>query len=362
MGRLKKIKKIFYVSMMPETYSRSAVHFSYLQKSQSVECSFSRISPTGLKFYRDILQFRKYIKRQESPRTILVMSPSHKIVPFLQLLPETTLILDAGWSLSESSLERKKIQRRTVTIIKNYILDFLSFQLAELVILESENQIRYVRRKFVIKNSKMLQLWTGFDENQVSNDPNHFFEDKWKQLKERYKTSKIIVFRGKYNEESGLENLARATLLLAKENFLFIVITDQLPNRIVFSTNTILIQEFVDWDELKEILKICDFYVGQLSFNKRLANTVPHKAFEAGYFGLPYLTARNSGIEELYSDSQAIYLNGNIPQEFANRLRELKPTETERYRKAISIKYQENFSQRVLGKKLLLNLESFNRL
>ncbi len=345
---------------MPETYSRSAVHLSYLQKTNSVQCIFSRIAPSGLAFYRDILQFRKYIKRQDSPRTILVMSPSHKIVPFLKLLPKTTLILDAGWSLSESSLERKKIQRRTITIIKNYILDFLSFHLAKLVILESKNQVRYVRRKFVVKNSKLLQLWTGFDENQVSNDLNHFYEDKWKKMKQRHKTSQVIVFRGKYNEESGLDNLARATLLLTKENFFFIVITDQLPNQIVFSANTIIIQEFLEWAELKEILKICDLYVGQLSFNKRLANTVPHKAFEAGYFGLPYVTARNSGIEELYNDSQAIYLNGNIPQEFANRLRQLKPTEIELYRKAISTQYQENLSQRILGEKLLLILESLN--
>ena len=169
---------------------------------------------------------------------------------------------------------------------------------------------------------------------------------------------KIITFRGKYNEESGLENLAEASHLLAKEGFFFIVITGKLPPNLIFSSRTLVIERFVEWDELREILTISDFYVGQLSFNQRVANTIPHKAFEAGYFGLPYITAQNSGVLESYSPSEAIYLQGHIPVEFAEKVRSLKSTEIEMYRLAISRKYQEKLSQRVLAEQFLDILRS----
>lgn len=346
---------------MPKTYSRSAVHLSYLQNSKLFDCNFTEIAPTGREFYKDIIKFRKYIKNQKGPRLVIIMSPSHKIVPFLQFLPRTKLVFDAGWSLTESSLQRKNIPLRAKTIIKNFILDFMAFHLSELILLETDNQKKYVRKQFIVKKSKMIHLCTGFDETQVSRKPNHFYRTKWEQLKEQNKFSKIIVFRGKYNEESGLENLARITSILAKEHFLFVVITDRVPKQIIFSKKTIVIQEYVEWDELREIYKICDFFVGQLSFNRRLANTIPHKAFEAGFFGLPYITARNSGIEEIYNDSQVIYLNVNISTEFAHRVRTLTQDKTDLYRKAISLKYQNDLSQKVIGEQILLILKLLNR-
>lgn len=342
-----------FISTISEDYSRSAVYYSYIKNLQDVKSHFYKISPSGKSFFREIFEYRKYLSSQPSPRNVVVMSPSHKITCFLVFIPKTKIILDAGWSLTESAIARKNSKGRRVKILKNYCIDFLAFHAAEIVLLESQHQISYVSRKFLINPKKLIKLSTGFDETQLKSEPDSHFQKKWELVKKQFADFKIITFRGKYNEESGLENLAEASQLLSKERFFIIVVTDKLPSNLVFSTRTLIIEGFLQWDELAEILKISDFYVGQLSFNKRLANTIPHKAFEAGYFGLPYITAENSGVLESYSSSEAIYLSGYIPDELARKVRSLDSTEIERYRGAISQKYQEKLSQQVLAEQFL---------
>lgn len=347
------ITNLNFVSTLSEEYSRSAVYYSYIKNLQNMKSHFYKISPSGRSFFREIFKYRKYLSSQPSPRIVVVMSPSHKIAFFLLFIPKTKIILDAGWSLTESAIARRNSKGRRLKILRNYCIDFMAFHAAGKVLLESQHQISYVSRRFLVNRKKLFKLSTGFDETQLKSQPDSHFQKKWEQVKNQHADSKIITFRGKYNEESGLENLAEASQLLLKERFFIIVVTDKLPPNLVFSTRTLVIERFLEWDELAEILKISDFYVGQLSFNKRLANTIPHKAFEAGYFGLPYITAENSGVLESYNSSEAIYLSGYIPDELARKVRSLDSTEIERYRGAISQKYQEKLSQQVLAEQFL---------
>ena len=40
--------------------------------------------------------------------------------------------------------------------------------------------------------------------------------------------------------------------------------------------------------------------IGQLSSYERVNRTIPHKAYEAGFFGLPYVSAPSKSLEELF--------------------------------------------------------------
>jgi glycosyltransferase involved in cell wall biosynthesis len=352
------IQNLHFVSVMSEKYSRSGVYYSYLKDLQNVKSDFCKVEPSGRNFFREMMNYRGYLMRQPSPRNVVVMSPSHKITIFLILIPKTNVILDAGWSLTESAIARRNSKGRRISILRNYCIDFVAFHSARKVLLESQHQVNYVSKKFLVPRKKLFSLSTGFDETQLQSEPNSQFQEKWESFKDHFADFKVITFRGKYNEESGLENLAEASHLLSKEKFYFIVVTEKLPPNLIFSHNTLVIERFIEWGELKEILKISDYYVGQLSFNKRLANTIPHKAFEAGYFGLPYITAQNSGVLESYSPSEAIYLHGHIPVEFAEKVRSLESIEIDMYRLAIARKYQKKLSQRVLAEQFLDILRS----
>jgi hypothetical protein len=339
--------------MYPQDYSRSAVYYAHIKDLDEFSSNFTEIKNRGLAFFGEVFQFRKSLRKTPNHKTIIVMSPSHKLVIFLKFLPNTTVVLDAGWSLTESSVARKKSRRRNIRIIKNYCIDFLAFQLANLILLESQHQMRYINKLFRVRTNKLAKLYTGFNEKQLNPHLSSSFQKKWDEILKPYVNFQIITFRGKYNDESGLENLAKISHRLAHLPYLFIVITDKLPQELNFSKKTIVVEEFLKWDELRVILNKSNFYVGQLSFNKRLKNTIPHKAFEAGFFEIPYITAKNPGIQEYFDGTQAIYLSGDIVEDFKKQTLEFNDESYAKMQQAISRKYQEESSQRILGNTFL---------
>jgi hypothetical protein len=339
--------------MYPVDYSRSAVYYAHIKDLDEFSSNFTEIKNRGLALIGEVFQFRKALRKTSNPKTIIVMSPSHKLVIFLKFLPNTTLVLDAGWSLTESSVARKNSRRRNIRIIKNYCIDFLAFHLANLILLESQHQIQYTKKIFLVRVSKLAKLYTGFNEKQINSHLSVSFQKKWDEILKPYVNFQIITFRGKYNDESGLENLVKISHRLAHLPYLFIVITDKLPQELQFSKKTIVVEEFLRWDELRVILNKTNFYVGQLSFNKRLRNTIPHKAFEAGFFEIPYITAKNPGIQEYLDCTQAIYLSGDIVEDFRKQTIDLNEESYAKLQQAISRKYQQESSQLILGNTFL---------
>jgi glycosyltransferase involved in cell wall biosynthesis len=84
-----------------------------------------------------------------------------------------------------------------------------------------------------------------------------------------------------------------------------------------------------------------------------LNRTIPHKAFEAGYFSKPYISGDNQGVRELYSDpDQVEYLQETTPEALVNCISNLIDNETKMKHLGLNIKarYSEIASQETLGK------------
>lgn len=78
------------------------------------------------------------------------MSPSHSLVIYSTLIFWRRIIFDAGWSLTESTLMRTIGVKGFPRILKTYSLDFLAFHLAKDVILESQEQIDFISKYFLV--------------------------------------------------------------------------------------------------------------------------------------------------------------------------------------------------------------------
>jgi hypothetical protein len=106
---------------------------------------------------------------------------------------------------------------------------------------------------------------------------------------------------------------------------------------------------------MSEVYRKSDIALGQLSRHPRLNYTIPHKAFEAGFFAKPYITANTSGIRELYGPDSAIFINdvsgGSLASEIVklSKLRDRLALTT-----FIHSDYQQNASQAVLNEKFEL--------
>jgi glycosyltransferase involved in cell wall biosynthesis len=161
------------------------------------------------------------------------------------------------------------------------------------------------------------------------------------------------MFRGSWNPESGLNILEVASHELEKKSLNLIICTNAKEREFQFSKSTFFISRRLTNQEIRMMYEISDVVIGQISNNRRLNRTIPHKAFEAGYFSKPYISGDNQGVRELYPDpDHVVYLQENTPESLVNCISNLIDNETKMKHLGLNIKvrYGEIASQETLGK------------
>jgi glycosyltransferase involved in cell wall biosynthesis len=262
------------------------------------------------------------------------------------------VILDAGWSLFEGTvLARKRYGLFGLLVLKTYLIDFVSSHLATKVVVESKNQAKFYSKIFLVNRRKIAVLYTGVDEDSLKSTFSQI------QLPNFYNNSKIVLFRGKYNQESGIEVIAAATKLLVSEDVTFWILCPGLPMHIEFSKNTYVNRTYVQsQSEISAIYRSAQLTVGQMSGERRLSRTIPHKAFESAYLSKPYITAGNSGVKELFVDQfEIICTRADDAQDLALKIRYLldNPAAAKLIGENMNLKYRDFCSQEILAKAFL---------
>jgi glycosyltransferase involved in cell wall biosynthesis len=193
-------------------------------------------------------------------------------------------------------------------------------------------------------------LYTGVDEESFQiylsyTTPPDFFNN-----------SKIVLFRGKYNPEAGIEVLAQATNLLKEEQITFWVFCPGLPTNIDFSRNTFISREILSKNKITQLQKSCTIALGQLAKHNRLKRTIPHKAFESAFLSTPYITAGNKGISEIFTEGTEIacFSPGNSI-ELVDKIKSLI-NDTDKLCEMSSLihkKYKKTCSQKILAQSFI---------
>ena len=284
-------KKIIFLTIGEAGYSRSWTYFSGAKKL-GANVEFKKIDSKKLikQFLQMKLQFSK-------DNIFVVMSPSQYLVPFVRVFLGKNIVLDAGWSLFEGTvISRKRYGIFGSVAIKNYLIDFISSHIAKKIILESNLQKIFYSKLFLVRITKCNVLYTGVDEESFQLD------NSYETPPDIFDNSRIVLFRGKYNPEAGIEVLAEATKILSKEQITFWVFCPGLPINIDFSENTFISREMLSKSKISKLQRSSRISLGQLAKHNRLNRTIPHKAFEAAFLATPYLTAGNKGIAELFTE------------------------------------------------------------
>lgn len=287
-----KNKKIIFITIGPVGYSRSWVYYSGLRDTIPNLC-FIQLNPKNLTI--QILKLRKRFARNP---IVVVMSPSQYLVTPIRIFLSKYIITDFGWSLYEGT----KISRALsgVPVVKSFLIDYFAAKFSCYIVLESKKQLDYFTGLFKIGRDKCKVIYTGLNEKEFIPD------QKYKLPKDIFNNSKIVLFRGKYNSEGGLEILAEATKILATKDITFWIYAPGLPNSIKFSNNTVIDRNYYSPGIVASLQSNCAISLGQLSNHERLDRTIPHKAFEAAFLGKPYITSRTQGILELFNEGTEI--------------------------------------------------------
>jgi hypothetical protein len=258
------------------------------------ESQYFQLSPSLC--FRNVTSIRRRFSGIHCTENLnLVITPTSQILlPVLALaVPNSKLILDLGWPMSDQVGISRKVNA-SIKRIKNHIVDFIAMQISDLLIVETNTQVQRIRNKFWVRKKKIKRVYTGLNESIWNVEPKRinlvasFLNDSDKV---------ILLFRGKYNKESGIEKILEFASKL-NDNFRVIIATDKLPRGNILPSNTLVLERFLEYSELAYLYSIADLCLGQLSTDPRTANTLPHKYTESGFFGKPYLSFEYPPLQE----------------------------------------------------------------
>jgi len=305
--------------------------------------------PTGVfHWIRAIYKNRFEIRRSDC---LVVMSPCHILTLPLKVVGRKPLILDAGWSLTEGHMARELKIMQILKLPLIMLIDFISFHFADIVLAESNAQSARINKFFAVRKSKLRVQFTGLNEfgfTSVSSESQVLLGIQ-KRLAE-LGFPLIVLFRGKINRESGFGNILSAAKIL-KDSATFIFLVGKKDIAHDFPRNAIVVTQVTD-NEMKEIYSLSDISIGQVSSHPRLKYTIPHKAFEAGFFSMPYITADSAGTREYLDESSAFFLSDTSVATLVRAIEYLKSSKIrETYAEKISSNYNKTASQKILAKK-----------
>jgi glycosyltransferase involved in cell wall biosynthesis len=295
-------------------YSRSSVYLDGL-RSRGYLPTVIELKMKGIKRYSELRRALKKIKNNNA--VYVIMNPCHVLTPFVRILVGNFVVLDAGWPLLDGLITREVNSKFSVLKLKTFFIDYFAAHFASLILLETNEQVKHYSRKFLVSRDKCNVLFTGVNEikfTRANRDEIKIHETNASNFK--------VFYRGQHTPLAAIEILAETSFLLENYNIDFEIFSPGLPKDIVFSAKSSVDREYQkNLDAISKSFMESSLVIGFLSFHKRLSRTIPHKAFEAAFFGKPYLTVDSIGISEfLESGIDAIFIESNNPKDLAVKI------------------------------------------
>ncbi len=338
--------KVLFLSFVGPSYSRSSTLLN--SQSQLLLKNYMELPKGILTSFLEIYRQRIQIRNNDC---LVVMSPCHVLTPILKIISRKPVILDAGWPLTDGLISRGIRNKQILRLPIIAWIDLISFHLADIVLLESKAQLARVRKQYFGRNSKLRVQFTGLNETSFNSEllQSSVISDVKDKIAE-LKNPLVVLFRGKINRESGFENILEAANILV-DSVTFIFAIGKYSNPDSFPRNVITVPHITDL-ELEKIYSLSQISIGQVSNHPRLQYTIPHKAFEAGFFSMPYITTDSRGVREYLNSNSAIFLDNPSKEELVEAILELRQEEIRReYSNNINVDYHNLASQKVLSDK-----------
>ncbi|MEK7180166.1 MAG: glycosyltransferase family 4 protein [Patescibacteria group bacterium] len=281
------------------------------------------------------------------------------LVPIVRFMSLQKIIFNAVSSQYEANIiSRSTDGPWSLIALKWWLVDFISFHFSSKILLESNAQINFVRKYFLVSKNKLILSWMGVDEEV-------FFRDSNIEKNQKF----TALFRGRFLPESGILTVIEAAKKLEDKDVQFLIIGHGFMYREVNALmeklapkNIEMINEKLPIEKLREKMLQCHISLGQLADHPRLSRTLPCKLFESLALGLPYLTGRNAGVLELLKENETCFavLPGNA-DDLAQKILFLKnnPDTLEKIALQGRELYKEKLTSRQLAKEFVM--DCFNK-
>lgn len=217
-----------------------------------------------------------------------------EITTFLNPKP---IIFNPLISLYSTLVEDRRIFKKgSIQAKLIFLIDKLSFKLANLIIADTNQQSKYIQQRFNIEPRKIKRIFVGADER-------FFYPEEDKNVDtDKFK----VLFYGKFTPLHGIEHIVKAAKILEKDSDMEFTIIGkgQLKREIVNLAQKLNLNNttFIDWvsyEELKDYINSSLVCLGIFSNTAKAKRVIPNKIFQILATKKPLITADTPAVREL---------------------------------------------------------------
>ncbi|MFH1822960.1 MAG: glycosyltransferase [Patescibacteria group bacterium] len=295
---------ICYFGIYDQDYSRNRNIIKGLEENGVKIIKVVDRAPGVIKFWK---LFRKYWQIKNEFDLMIVGFPGHIIVPFAKLLTRRPIVFDLFVSYYDAIiLERKQFKPKTLKAYYYYFLDWLSCHLADKVILDAHEHVKYISKLLKVKTDKFIVVYTGIDDSL-------FTPITLKQYKEE---KFIISFHGYIQILNGMDLVIKAMERLKSSDIeLWIIGGGSEYGNIKKLAEELKLNNVKFFPPMKpkqliEKVGQADLGLGFFSNSKKIDRVIANKVYELMALKVPVLTGDSKATQELFIHKKHIYYCG----------------------------------------------------
>ena len=293
-------KRICYIPGRESGYSRNRVLLKSLRDAGFVvyDCS-SPVRHCG----RYVFSFWKFLRCKGECDIILVGFLGQFLMPFVRIFSRKPVVFDAFLSVYQTMVFDRCIFRENGLFAKfAKLVDKYSCQLADRVILDTNEHIAYFVSSFQLDRNKFFRVPIGTDESIIFPSQSSVGE------KGKFR----VHFHGEFQELHGTDYIIEAARLLTDVQFRMIGKGPKFTSSREFAKRegirNIEFMDVVPYETLKTYMEEADVCLGIFGVSQKTQLVVPHKVYEAVACGRPVITGDTKAIKEFFSHGEDVYL------------------------------------------------------
>ena len=347
--------RVCYFGKFDPNYARNRVFIQGLKKNgvEVIECNSDRRGLFSVSW--DLIKKHRQLKDQYD--VMVVGFLGHTPAILASFITKKPIAFNALISLYDSTVfDRKNVSPRSWRALYYWLLDKLSCQLVDLVILDTATHIDYFVRTFRLPTDKFQRVFVGSDEETFFPFPAPPAGDKF-----------LVNFHGTFIPLHGAEYIVEAAHLLKKENIHFNLIgrgqtykeiQQLIVNRQLSNVSLIDYLGYLDsppFQKLKKYLAEADICLGIFGNTQKASNVIPNKVFEILAMGKPLLTGDSPASREILTDRvNVLFCKMADSADLAEKILELKNNQGLREKIALNgyNLFQSQLRSDIIGKQL----------
>ncbi|MFA6306931.1 MAG: glycosyltransferase [Patescibacteria group bacterium] len=309
---------VCYFGIYKADYNRNKIIMAGLRANglEILECN-SRLK--GPKKYFDLIKKHRALKNKYD--VMIVGFPGYQAMILAKLITGRPIIFDAFFSLYDAMVnDRRAVSRLHPLAWYFWLLDWLSGSLADRILLDTGEHIKYFAKTFGLKTKKFIRVIIGADT------------DIFRPAPAKPASADFLVhFHGSYIRNQGINYIVDAAEKLRGENIIFSLVGagqdfTRIKNRVdeLKLAEKFQIRGFLPIEGLLDSVHKADLCLGIFGSGEKTQRIISNKIFECLACQKALLTADTPAMRELFSENEVAFCRAGDGEDLAEKILYLK--------------------------------------